>query len=386
MREENINTNNKKGIKENIESEEEDKTELKILSILSQYKNGISSIFEESDMKEENYFFILFKCPENFRLKYQTLTKQNLNESINLKLYADYSSKQNIKEKITNLEENLNIKAGELINKYIIILNQVFEKFFGTNLKLLEKLISTYFEIKKNEKFEYEDFILLFCSIIKYYSGLNISLELSNSENYLFIYIFGDENSYTKICKKLNYNLQLNPIAIYYEKNNSNILRKETNKDNILKNIEFIDYDDKEPLLQPSDKELEFDKIQFEDYDINNPIFWPPYYPYKKDKDEKFRKYEPNDDYHYSKDGNGKNDFDNNYISKFRNIDKLRFIQRILNQIIKFSSLKKIEFFEMMIFKRNNKSYKKKLNELSLTNIYNPFDYKKCNKTINFME
>ena len=383
MREENINTNNKKEIKENIESEEEDKTELKILSILSQYKNGISSIFEESDMKEENYFFILFKCPENFRLKYQTLTKQNLNESINLKLYADYSSKQNIKEKITNLEENLNIKAGELINKYVIILNQVFEKFFGTNLKLLEKLISTYFEIKKNEKFEYEDFILLFCSIIKYYSGLNISLELSNSENYLFIYIFGDENSYTKICKKLNYNLQLNPIAIYYEKNNSNILRKETNKDNILKNIEFIDYDDKEPLLQPSDKELEFDKIQFEDYDINNPIFWPPYYPYKKDKDEKFRKYEPNDDYHYSKDGNGKNDFDNNYISKFRNIDKLRFIQRILNQIIKFSSLKKIEFFEMMIFKRNNKSYKKKLNELSLTNIYNPFDYKKCNKTIN---
>ena len=276
MREENINTNNKKEIKENIESEEEDKTELKILSILSQYKNGISSIFEESDMKEENYFFILFKCPENFRLKYQTLAKQNLNESINLKLYADYSSKQNIKEKITNLEENLNIKAGELINKYVIILNQIFEKFFGTNLKLLEKLISTYFEIKKNEKFEYEDFILLFCSIIKYYSGLNISLELSNSENYLFIYIFGDENSYTKICKKLNYNLQLNPIAIYYEKNNSNILRKETNKDNILKNIEFIDYDDKEPLLQPSDKELEFDKIQFEDYDINNPIFWPP--------------------------------------------------------------------------------------------------------------
>ena len=383
MKEENIDTNNKKEIRENFDLEEEDKTEIKVIDILSQYNNGISSIFEESKLEEENYFLIIFKCPESFRLKHQKLAKKNLSDSINLKLYADFSSKQKIKEDLIKIEENLNIKYGEIVNKYILMLNQIFDKFFGNNIILLEKLVKTYFEIKKNEEFEYEDFILIFCSIIKYYSGLNISLELNSSDNYLFIYIFGDENSYTKICKRLNYELQLNPIAIYYEKNNSNNLRKEPNRDNVLKNIELIDYDDKEPLLQSFNKESAFENLQFEDYDLNNPIFWPPYYSYKKDKDEKFRKYELNDDYHYSKDGNSRNQLDNNYISKFRNIDKLRFIQRILNQIIKFSSLKKIEFFELMIFKKNNKSYKKKLTELSLSNIYNPFDSKKCAKTIN---
>ena len=383
MKEENIDTNNKKEIRENFDLEEEDKTEIKVIDILSQYNNGISSIFEESKLEEENYFLIIFKCPESFRLKHQKLAKKNLSDSINLKLYADFSSKQKIKEESIKIEESLNIKYGEIVNKYILMLNQIFDKFFGNNIILLEKLLKTYFEIKKNEEFEYEDFILIFCSIIKYYSGLYISLELNSSDNYLFIYIFGDENSYTKICKRLNYELQLNPIAIYYEKNNSNNLRKEPNRDNVLKNIELIDYDDKEPLLQSFNKESEFENLQFEDYDLNNPIFWPPYYSYKKDKDEKFRKYELNDDYHYSKDGNSRNKLDNNYISKFRNIDKLRFIQRILNQIIKFSSLKKIEFFELMIFKKNNKSYKKKLTELSLSNIYNPFDSKKCAKTIN---
>ena len=383
MKEENIDTNNKKEIRENLDLEEEDKTEIKVIDILSQYNNGISSIFEESKLEEENYFLIIFKCPQSFRLKHQKIAKKKLSESINLKLYADFSSKLKIKEESIKIEENLDIKFREIVNKYIIMLNQIFDKFFGNNIMILEKLVRTYFEIKKNEEFEYEDFILIFCSIIKYYSGLNISLELNSSDNYLFIYIFGDENSYTKICKRLNYELQLNPIAIYYEKNNSNNLRKEPNRDNVLKNIELIDYDDKEPLLQSFNKESEFENLQFEDYDLNNPIFWPPYYSYKNDKDEKFRKYELNDDYHYSKDGNSRNKLDNNYISKFRNIDKLRFIQRILNQIIKFSSLKKIEFFELMIFKKNNKSYKKKLTELSLSNIYNPFDSKKCAKTIN---
>ena len=216
MKEENIDTNNKKEIRENLDLEEEDKTEIKVIDILSQYNNGISSIFEESKLEEENYFLIIFKCPESFRLKHQKLAKKNLSDSINLKLYADFSSKQKIKEDSIKIEESLNIKYGEIVNKYILMLNQIFDKFFGNNIILLEKLLKTYFEIKKNEEFEYEDFILIFCSIIKYYSGLNISLELNSSDNYLFIYIFGDENSYTKICKRLNYELQLNPIAIYY--------------------------------------------------------------------------------------------------------------------------------------------------------------------------
>ena len=385
MKEIDINLNNKNELKENKESIEDDKIEMKILDILSQFQNGIESIFDESNIGDENYLLIIFNCPESFRLKYQNKTKQNLNESINLKLYKDYSSQEFGIKNNENNKENHNIKFGEVINKYVIMLHQIFEKFFMTNLFLLNRLIEEYLESKKNKDFEYEDFIFIFCSIIKYYSGLDISFELNNSENYLLIYIFGNDNSYTKICKMLNYNLQLNPIAIYYEEKDAKIIKKEANSDNNLKNIELIDYDDKEPLLQSYDVKLNLENLQFEDYDINNPIFWPPYYPYKPEKEEKFRKYEPNDDYYYNKSKSINNEFDKKYVSKFRNIDKLRFIQRILNQIIKFSTLKKLEIFELMIFKRNNKSYKNKLNELGLTKVYNPFDYKKCSKTINIV-
>ena len=383
MKEIDINLNNKNEIKENKESIEDDKIEMKIIDILSQFQNGIESIFEESKIGDENYLLIIFNCPESFRLKYLNKTKQNLNESINLKLYKDNSSQEfRIKNNEIN-KDNYQIKFGEVTNKYVIMLHQIFEKFFMTNIILLNRLIEEYLVSKKNKVFEYEDFILVFCSIIKYYSGLDISLELNNSENYLLIYIFGDDNSYTKICKMLNYDLQLNPIAIYYEEKDAKIIKKEANSDINLKNLELIDYDDKEPLLHSYDIKLSSDNLQYEDYDINNPIFWPPYYPYKPEKEEKFRKYESNDDYYYNKSKSINNEFDKNYVSKFRNIDKLRFIQRILNQIIKFSTLKKMEIFELMIFKRNNKSYKNKLNELGLTNIYNPFDYKKCSKTIN---
>ena len=385
MKEIDINLNNKNELKENKESIEDDKIEMKILDILSQFQNGIESIFDESNIGDENYLLIIFNCPESFRLKYQNKTKQNLNESINLKLYKDYSSQEFRIKNNENNKGNHNIKFGEVINKYVIMLHQIFEKFFMTNLILLNRLIEEYLESKKNKDFEYEDFIFIFCSIIKYYSGLDISFELNNSENYLLIYIFGNDNSYTKICKMLNYNLQLNPIAIYYEEKDAKIIKKEANSDNNLKNIELIDYDDKEPLLQSYDVKLNLENLQFEDYDINNPIFWPPYYPYKPEKEEKFRKYEPNDDYYYNKSKSINNEFDKKYVSKFRNIDKLRFIQRILNQIIKFSTLKKLEIFELMIFKRNNKSYKNKLNELGLTKVYNPFDYKKCSKTINIV-
>ena len=357
--EKNINSSNNIDLKELFP--EESKVEKNVRDILSQYTKGIESIFETSKEDEQNYLLLIFNCPESFRIKYQNLHKNLLNESLNLKLYAGQSKKQEVSlnnynnSKITNFEDSIYmINLAEKNNKYIIMLNIIFEKFFGTNTYLLENLITYYFESKKNHEFEYEDFILIFCSIIKYYSGLDISLELNEKENYLMIYICGNDDSYSNICKMLNYNLQLNPIAIDYEENHGIIKKKESNIDNNIKAIELIDYDDKEPLLQSFNGNMKNKNLQFEDYDINNPIFWPPFYSYKPEKDEKFRLYESNDDYFYYKKGSNKDiDINDRYYSKFRNIDKLRFIQRILNQIIKFSELKKLEIFEMMLYKKN---------------------------------
>ena len=382
---EDINLNNKEESNEKYIHIKQNKTETKINDILSQYKKGIESIFEDSkfDESEGNYFLLIFKCPNSFSLKYHDLNNETLNQSLQLKAFSDSENILDLSPQDNFTEEHLNVNSKGKNNKYTIMLYKIFEKFFGMNIYLLDILILHYFEKKINKIFEYEDFILLFCSIIKYYTDLDISLELSNSSNYLMIYIFGNDDTYTKICGMLNYNLQLNPIAINYEENETNKEKKESSSENNLKNIELIDYDEQEPLLNSFNKKIEEENLQFEDYDLNNPIFWPPYIPYKPEKDSQFRNYELNDDFHYSKNNEIYNETDKRYISKFRNIDKLRFIQRILNQIIKFSELKKIEIFEMMLFKRNNKSYNKKLKELSVQNTLNPFDDKKCARFIN---
>ena len=383
-----------------------EKNSVKIAEILSIYENGIESIFESSKKEEENYLFLLFNCTDSFHQKYSNINKSNsniLNHSTTLKFYKEMGKKQknqDAKNNINNLEysrlstfenkEIFEINIQQEDNKYILMLQNVFEKFFGPNENLLEELVKKYLTLKKteiNNEFDYEDFIYLFCSIIKYFSGLNISLELNENENYLLIFIYGDEKSYTNICKLFNYQLQLKPIAIEYEKNHL----KNKKKDNLdlkesFKDIDIIDYNEQEPLLDSFNKIQNINNLQFEDYDINNPIFWPPYYSYRPEKDDKFRVYDSNDDYfNDSNDGNNYVEFDKKYSSKFRNIDKLRFIQRILNQIIKFSELKKIDIFEMMIFKRNNKSYQEKIKELDYKKIYNPFDEKLCSKTINTM-
>ena len=254
-------------MEENIKHREEKK----IKEILSQYNKGIESIFKESNFEETegNYLVIIFKCPETFYLKYQDINNQTLNHSINLKLYSEEEKKIYFAPQKKFDDQNLDINFYSNFNKYIMMLYQIFEKFFGSNFYLLDLLIENYFNLKKNKEFEYEDFILIFCSIIKYYTELDISLELTNQENYLMIYIFGNDESFTKICGMLNYNLQLNPIAINYENKDSNLLKKSNKSDSFLKDIEIIDYDDKEPLLDPFYKKMNLENFQFEDYDLN---------------------------------------------------------------------------------------------------------------------
>ena len=380
---EDINSHNLKVPGENYSKQ--NKTEKKINNILSQFKKGIESIFEDSKFEETkgNYFLLIFRCPQSFSIKYQYLNNETLNQSIAFKAFPDAENNIDFFSEKDSHKEEININLDDKKNKYIEMLNKIFDKFFGANIYLLELLIAHYFEIKDNNDFEYEDFILIFCSIIKYYSELDISLELSNSSNYLMIYIFGNDETYTKICGILNYNLQLNPIAFQYEEKDLNLVKKEGKSEYNIKNIELIDYDEQEPLLNSFNKKIDFENLQFEDYDLDNPIFWPPYISYKSGRDNEFRHYEPNDDFHYIKGYEKFNEIDKKYYSIFRNIDKLRFIERILSQIMKFSELKKIDIFEMMLFKRNNSSYFKKLNELSIANTYNPFDYHKCARSIN---
>ena len=244
----------------------EQQVSAKITEILSQYENGIDSIFELSKKEdEENYLMLLFNCPDSFHQKYSNINKSNstlFNHSMILKLYNGIEKKKSKKYEKKNeitmsqlnsiyFQDYLVINIEEEKNDYIIMIKNVFEKYFSTNEFLLEELIKRYLLLRKSEnnnEFDYEDFIIIFCSIIKYYSGLNISLELNEFENYLLIFIYGDDKSYTNICSIFNYQLQLLPIAIDYEKYYNKKI-KDNDLNEPLKEGEIIDNNEEEPLL-----------------------------------------------------------------------------------------------------------------------------------------
>jgi hypothetical protein len=64
----------------------------------------------------------------------------------------------------------------DLSEKYQSNLISTFELFDLNSNELIKKIISTYLTKTKKRSLSYEDFIILFCSIIKYYSSLTISL------------------------------------------------------------------------------------------------------------------------------------------------------------------------------------------------------------------
>ena len=339
-----------------------------INQILSQYPNGIQSLLENEALdKEDLYILFVFNCPDSFSAVNSKLDK-NKTLSADFSVSFKYFVKQTKNISDNDSDEGNNKKIFTENDNYKNLLNQIFGKFSGLTDISVEEIIQQYMNSKSPNisNINYDDFIFIFCSIIHYYSGLNINLELSFEGNYLFIFFYGDENSYSNLCKLFDYQLQLQPVAINFEN------KKNTRKKKEISNLE----NEYEPLLDT----VNIKDIQFQDFDINNPIYWPPYFPFDENKKNKFIKYTKNDDYCFD---NNENNNDN--VSIFRNIDKLRLIYSSLIQIIKFSELEKASILEMIFIKRNNIAYENKLKELDVKNIYNPFDYKKCDKAINIM-
>ena len=337
--------------------------------ILSQYPNGLQSLLDNQILdKEDLYILFVLNCPDFFSASNSKMDKNktlSVDFSISLKYFVKHP--KNFCDQDIDDENNNKIFVEN--ENYKNLLNKIFSKFFDLTDISTEEIIQQYLILKSSNTSDinYEDFIFIFCSIIRYYTGLNINLELSFEGNYLFMFFYGDENSYSNLCKLFDYQLQLQPVAINYEnkKNNNNKKKEISNLEN-----------EYEPLLD----KMNIKDIQFQDFDINNPVYWPPYFTFDENKKSKFIKYTKNDDFYFDN-----NESNNDNISIFRNIDKLRLIYSSLTQIIKFSELQKASILEMIFIKRNNIAYENKLKELDIKNIYNPFDYKKCDKAINIM-
>jgi hypothetical protein len=120
-------------------------------------------------------------------------------------------------------------------------------------------------------------------------------------------------------------------------------------KDKLLKNRINDDRDNRE-----------WHPIKYTELDIHNVFLWPPYQEYKNDKEDKFQRYEKNDDYHEC---NVTFEGDENceLCSKFRNIDKLRIIYESFDQLIRKSYMIKKKLIKYILIKRNYIDYGNKL-------------------------
>ena len=276
--------------------------------ILSQFENFDDLILSKDiNLINDIYIIYIINCPSSFYNKYTKNSK--------------------------NYEEILSIDLN-----YNNLLHIIFEQFEKSVSNIISKLIENYLKIKNKNNIEFEDFILLLCDLIKFYSGLkiHITFDTNNFKNKFFLIFYGNENIFENLSQFFNYELQLKPYAYSYEQKN------EDNK----KNLNHKN-DEKLPLLQNLiDKNESF---QFEDIDFNNPIYFPPFSPFKISKKNFYRLYNQNDAF--------SDDLSDINSSKFRNIDKLRLMNQILDFLLILNEMKKNKLLFSIYFHKNREQY-----------------------------
>ena len=282
----------------------------------------------------------------------------------------------NLFNKIDLVNESL---IRKLLKKYALKISEKLKhtnlEYYNEGLNFLKSIDNTnpevYFE------FLYEDFLILFCSIINYYTKLDLKLEFEG--NTIELYIYGNEQTYSFLAEKLQYELQLKPYAYKYELFKYNKI----NDNSISSN--FISKNSINSELLMNEKENETIKsIQFENLNEQSPLYFPPYKIYDFEHDMKFRRYEKNDLYHEC--DNILNEENCFKCSKFRNIDKLLLINNSLEKLINFEYFKRQKILINRIHKRNYISYGGNIELKNLRNkTFNIFKRKNIKYTINLI-
>lgn len=296
-----------------------------------------SFVFENKDLPCPSYE----KVEERMRKteKYRKNLKQILSkiEKINPSVFKEILKR--FSEKSAERLKNLNPDYYKESSKYF------------SNLKSLINIdYDSYYE------FLYQDYIWILCSFIKYFTNLEMKIELLKEDKSKTILIFyGSQSTYKLLGEFIGYDLQIKPYAFKYAKFfSSNKKHYDTTVDDAFNRTA------KQKLLGKP----QFPNPQFCELDLKSKTLFPPFYPYKKEKEDKYRKYEKNDDYHdcindpdFSQNGLGCEDDS----SIFRNIDKLRVIDGTLKELFHYSMLQKVGLLNQVIYKRNYLSYGEKL-------------------------
>ena len=355
--------------------------------IISTFKS-IKSIFDTKEPKENEVCLIMFfNKNERFLSLYKPLMDIFCSDLIKPKFELSKINFGANKKKFQN-------SAYMNYEGFNFILKEILSEINKSNENLIDEVLNKYIELKKeknlllineeenddNNFFYFEDFIFIFCSFIRYFTGFKLKLEISNDKQQnIILFIYGEEDKYESIAEFFGFELQLKPYALKYEdyinkqtksKDFKKLFKKEKKQEKIeLTENLIINKDSEGNYIKNPDTDL-----QFKELNINNKLGFPPYMPFELSKKEKFRTYNKNDDYHFCE---VDTDFDNNnnkclhVVSVLRNIDKLRLIKLSLEDIFHFNDLYQYGFLQSILYKRNIVNYKNKESLHSIKYILN---------------
>ena len=391
------------------------------------FENGIQDLIKDKGPRPQDpYIFLLFNCPKHFFKKYcekdmDVIDFKGLNLITNL--FVDCDPELQLDEKIANttladLMQMENKKIEEFLRTRINysktierLLNHVFEHFENASEDLMfdlltkireermidmrkeslnayEKLNSIYLKLsdidtKVYENYsylEYDDFVISFARILKYFTGLDIQLTFTDLPNSFGLSFYGKEKQIDKLAEKNEYELQLKNYAIKYAK----IIEEESKKFPGSYNQEILNNNQGEDnglLLSISNNDNsnnyrnQWIPLKYSDLREKNLLCFTPTEKYRKDKEEKFQRYLGGDEYHECNVTYDGDEICEGGCSKYRGVDKLRLIYDSVDSLIKMNYLRQEKIINYILIKRNYIDYGEKLSVKNMVfkswNIFN---------------
>ena len=348
------------------------------------FPNGIQDLIKDKGPREKDpYIFLLFNCPEHFFKKYcdkdlNIIDFKGLNLITNLFVSCDPMLK--LDEQIYNrtlgdlskmaddkIEEEISIRDN-YSNIIEGLLNHVFEHIENKINKIFKKILET--ENKELENYsylEYDDFVLIFARILKYFTGLDVQLSFTDLPNSFALSIYGNEKQIDKLAEKNEYELQLKNYGYKYQK-----ILEEANKkspglyaNEILTSNE-IGEDNRQLLTNSNADNLnnygnEWIPLKYSDLREKNLLCFAPTEKYRSEKEEKFQRYYGGDEYHECNVTYDGDEICECGCSKYRGIDKLRLIYDSIDTLVKMNYLRQENILNYILIKRNYIDYGDKL-------------------------
>jgi len=306
--------------------------------------NVLVEEFRNEKKMTENYIFVLYKI----------IALEKINREFLLNFVEAYSQKKADSFLKTRSKRN---------EFYVKIANKITP--IKKNKKIVHKFIYDLFRKCGYFVWNYEDFLITFITLFKFFTGLKPTLEIQPNDK-VIIKLFCTIKKLKGHADYFEYDLQLKNYALKYEK----FSRDLENQSKQLEDIEGTENGhekEKETFIDTVTKD-----IQFHEMDQNVQFYFPPYSGYEIEKDVKFMRYSRNDLYHVCPSDPelsrmelqpvlGSEETKQRCCTNLRNIDQLRLIYLAFDERLKLKKMTDLEFLETIIILRNYKNYKEQL-------------------------